>query len=120
MLLQQDFGFAPKILIVEDDPVTSDLISTSLQHDGITAVVCDSVTSSEAKLDEGFDIAILDLELPDGTGFDVLARIQARPSLNLTSTIFLTGSDGHKDVLKAFKAGADDYVLKPFNWLGGV
>lgn len=117
MLLKQDFGFSPKILIVEDDPVTSELIATSLQHDGITAVVCDSVTSIEAKLDEGFDIAILDLELPDGTGFDILARMQARPSLNLTSTIFLTGSDDPKDVLKAFEAGADDYVLKPFNLL---
>ncbi len=60
------------------------------------------------------DLIVLDLRLPDMTGFDILARIRRDPNFSNTPVIFVTGQNELNSKLKAFELGADDYLEKPF------
>jgi sigma-B regulation protein RsbU (phosphoserine phosphatase) len=104
-----------RVLLVEDDPVTARVITRTLQH--VAAPVFDIVheaTLVEAvtRLREGdrFDVAILDLNLPDSFGIDTLARLQAaEPSLPI---VVMTG-DGDPTIAElALEVGAQDYLVK--------
>lgn len=57
-----------------------------------------------------FDLAILDMQLPDGTGFEVREKLRCTE----TAVIFLTVIDDEGDIIRAFEDGADDYITKPF------
>lgn len=59
---------------------------------------------------EHIDLAILDMQLPDGTGFDARAEITSGD----TAIIFLTVVDDEGNIVRAFESGADDYITKPF------
>lgn len=69
--------------------------------------VADAIDCLENKK---IDLAILDMQLPDGTGFDVSERLKGKG----VATIFLTVVDDEENIVKAFERGADDYVIKPF------
>ena len=61
---------------------------------------------------QDYDLIVLDVNLPDGNGFDLCEKIKEhRPD---TAVIFLTANDMESDMLKGFELGADDYVTKPF------
>lgn len=100
-----------QILIVEDDKMIMSGLVYALEQEGYAVTYCENVHSAKnAILQHKFDLAILDMHLPDGTGFDV-GNMLAGTS---TSVIFLTVVDDEPSIVKAFDGGAADYITKPF------
>ena len=97
------------VLVVEDDKMIASGLVYALQQEGYTVFHCENVRNAlQAIKNQKFDLAILDMQLPDGTGFDV------REKLFNTAVIFLTVVDDEASIVRAFEGGADDYVTKPF------
>lgn len=104
----------PRILIVDDEPNIRDLLSTSLRFAGfaIRAVGSGSAAIS-AVLEEEPDLMILDVMLPDMSGFSVTKRL--RESGFTSPILFLTAKDDTQDKVTGLTVGGDDYVTKPFS-----
>lgn len=99
-----------KILIIEDDPIIASGLVYALEQDGYIVTHCKSFSETRAVINNDFNLAILDMQLPDGTGFDVRELLKSTP----TSIIFLTVIDDEGNIVRAFEGGADDYITKPF------
>ena len=100
-----------KVLLVEDDTIIASGLSYALEQEGYFVTHCKTVMQAVVALSAAvFDIAILDMQLPDGTGFDVRSKINNET----TAVIFLTVVDDEGNIVRAFEGGADDYVTKPF------
>lgn len=105
-----------RILIVEDEPHSSDFYQAVLKRAGY--VVAGAANSGEAlKLYKSFrpDLILLDLKLyeDERTGFDVLADIRERQKDNEVQIVILTGQPGEESLLRGYRLGADNYLLKP-------
>lgn len=105
---------ATRLLLVEDDPNLGYLLREYLQMNSfkvtLTTSVADALKAVEARL---FDLAVLDVMLPDGNGFDLAKKIQSdHPKLPF---LFLTARSLKVDVLKGFALGAVDYLKKPID-----
>ena len=103
-----------RILVVEDDLALSAGLCFELDSSGYLTVPAYTCKKAMQLLDgEPFDLALLDVNLPDGNGFDLCRAVkERRPELPV---IFLTANDLESDVLQGFDLGAEDYVTKPFN-----
>lgn len=102
-----------RILIIEDDVALSDGIVYALKGDNISFVQAyDLKTAKEQIKCNSFDLIILDINLPDGSGLELLAEI--RKILDLP-VIVLTANDMETDIVTGFELGADDYITKPFS-----
>ena len=103
-----------KILVLEDDLALSAGLCFELDSAGYLTVAAYNCQKARQLLSgERFDLALLDVNLPDGNGFDLCREFKARqPELPV---IFLTANDLEADVLRGFDMGAEDYVTKPFN-----
>ena len=99
-----------KILIVEDDKTLNDGIAMTLGN--YEVVQAYSLAQAEKVLDDSFDLAVLDINLPDGSGLDLCRKIKEKCS---TSVIFLTANDMEIDVVAGLESGASDYITKPFS-----
>jgi len=101
------------ILVVEDDENLSKVLSLILQDEGYSVTLCAKIVDAEKKLtSEFFDLVVLDIELPDGNGFDLFVDIIAPKS---TPVVFLSSRSTESDRILGLKLGADDYVTKPFS-----
>jgi two-component system, cell cycle response regulator CtrA len=103
-----------RILLVEDDPTTSKSIEMMLTHANLN-VYCTDMGEDGVDLAKlyDYDLILLDLNLPDMSGHDVLRQVrQARVE---TPILILSGSDDTESKLKGFGFGADDYLTKPFH-----
>lgn len=99
------------ILLVEDDAIIASGLSYALEQEGYAVTHCDTITAAKkAAENREYDLALLDMQLPDGTGFDISGHLKTVG----TSVIFLTIVDDEGNIVKAFEGGADDYVTKPF------
>ena len=106
---------ANTILIVEDDPIISSGLTYAFEQAGYRVTHAKDISSakkSAKSATETFDLAILDISLPDGTGFDS-DLVNSLKSAG-TSLIFLTAIDEEGHIIRAFEIGAEDYVTKPF------
>ena len=102
-----------RILVVEDDESLGRAIVDNLAFDGFDACVAvDAVSALRLAVDYHPDLVILDVALPDGSGFDLFAPISRRGQ---NPVIFLTARSQKVDKLKGLALGADDYVTKPFD-----
>jgi two-component system catabolic regulation response regulator CreB len=101
-----------KILVVEDEPAIAESIAYSLRRDGYLTTVASTCAAAEREL-AAADLIILDLMLPDGSGFDLIG--QARKSPSPPAIIVLSSRDDEADRVAALETGADDYVTKPFS-----
>ena len=102
-----------KILVVEDDRLLNNTLCYNLSAAGyeVDAALTKSVAERFCRKQE-YDLIVLDINLPDGNGFDFCRDIkESRPD---TAVIFLTANDMESDMLKGYELGADDYVTKPF------
>ena len=102
-----------RLLVVEDDRLLNNTLCYNLSAAGYTV---DAAMSKSAAVNfceaQDYDLIVLDVNLPDGNGFDFCAEIkERRPD---TAVIFLTANDMESDQLRGFELGADDYVTKPF------
>ena len=103
-----------RILVVEDDLTLSAGVCFELDCNGYLSVAAyNCKKATQLMQNDHFDLAILDVNLPDGNGFDLCRAFKdAWPELPV---IFLTANDLETDVLHGFDMGAEDYVTKPFN-----
>ncbi|MBR3539486.1 MAG: response regulator transcription factor [Eubacterium sp.] len=101
-----------KLLLVEDSPMLIRGLQYTLEQAGYEVVVCMSKHMADDRLARmQFDVAILDVNLPDGSGFDLCKQLKEETDIPV---IFLTARDEENDVVQGFELGADDYILKPF------
>ncbi len=102
-----------RILVVEDDLALSTGLCFELDAAGYATQAAYNVRKAEYLVaQEAFDLVILDVNLPDGNGFDLCRRIKEQhPQMPV---IFLTANDLEEDVLGGFDLGAEDYITKPF------
>jgi DNA-binding response OmpR family regulator len=101
------------ILLVDDDMMIASGLRYALEQEGYSVTCCGSVAAAWAALARAtFDLAILDLGLPDGTGFDVCRTLQEKN--DAVAVIFLTATDDEANTVRGFDLGADDYIAKPF------
>lgn len=101
-----------KLLLVEDDRAIAAGLFYSLTQEGYEVTVCHSCEKArEAVAAVSFAICLLDVTLPDGSGYDLCSLIKARGN---TPVIFLTACDDEGNVVMGLDMGADDYITKPF------
>jgi len=102
-----------KILLLEDDLILNEIIEEFLISLGYK-VVCayDGMMASEVIYDEHFELMILDVNVPNITGFEFLKNL--RENNITTPAIFITSLNSVEDIEEGFKSGADDYLKKPF------
>lgn len=101
------------VFVVEDDEIILDSLRYSLVQAGYAVTAAGSVAEALAFLERGtaLDLCLLDIRLPDGSGFQVCDAIRARSSLPI---LFLTACDDEVNTVRALETGGDDYVAKPF------
>jgi DNA-binding response OmpR family regulator len=102
-----------KILIVDDDPDLLALVAFALTQNGYVVVRATNVQSALQQFAaEAPDLAILDINLPDGSGFGICETIRAQSRIPV---MMLTARGEEEDLVKALELGADDYLTKPFS-----
>lgn len=100
------------VFLLEDDEAIGIGLKCSLENEGYTVTIATSVKSAfEIINKEKFALYILDLTLPDGSGYDVCKKIK---SISDFPVIFLTAYDDEVNVVMGLELGADDYISKPF------
>jgi len=105
-----------QILVVEDQAATADLIVEVLRSEGFEAHVADSLAKARGRIKKAPpELVILDRNLPDGDGVDLLAEIRNDSKLAALPVIVLTAKKDVADKVAGLRQGADDYVAKPFN-----
>lgn len=102
-----------KLLVVEDDPIIQEGLRIALAHEECEIIAADSVQEAVncLALHSDLDLCILDIMLPDGTGYDVCAQIRRQSDMPI---IFLTACDDEVHTVLALEQGGDDYIAKPF------
>lgn len=102
------------ILLVDDEPLITDSLTYSLQREGFDVeAVADGLSAIEAAERLNPDLIVLDLMLPDISGFEVCRRLRATTS---TPVIMLTARGEEIDRVLGLEVGADDYLAKPFSF----
>ena len=102
------------ILLLEDDAALGQGIRFALENDGIHVELCTALSQAQSILPgKDFDLLILDVNLPDGSGLDLLQGVRRRHSS--VPVILLTANDLETDIVLGLECGADDYITKPFS-----
>ena len=102
-----------QILLLEDDVALGNGIRLALQNDTQQITLCRTLAAGRAAWEErSFDLLILDVNLPDGSGLDLLRQIRQACE---TPVILLTANDMEMDIVTGLESGADDYITKPFS-----
>lgn len=103
-----------QILIVEDDTLLSKTLTYNLTSSGYTVTSALNTKAAAEKLKTiEYDLVLLDINLPDGNGYDLCRLIQ--PDTSKTVVIFLTANDQESDQIRGYEVGAIDYITKPFS-----
>jgi DNA-binding response OmpR family regulator len=106
-----------KILVLDDEPVNVELLKLVLTDSGYTNV--QAITDSRIALDlcRSFepDLVLLDLMMPHVDGFAILEALGSKPPWGSLPVMVLTADENEETRVRALNAGADDFILKPFN-----
>ncbi len=101
-----------RILLVEDDKTIAMGLEYSLQQENYDVTICNDVATAKKLIAESnFQLALLDISLPDGNGFELCRLLKEREDIPV---IFLTARDDEGSVVMGLDIGADDYITKPF------
>lgn len=98
-----------KVGLIEDDRLLNESLALLLEKEGYQIYKGYSVADGLKLLNNGLDLLILDVTLPDGLGFSIIERAKAVP------VIFLTARDEETDMIRAYERGCEDYIVKPFS-----
>jgi len=102
-----------RVLLVEDDRSLADIVVAGMREQHLAVVVATSVQEGRERSELGdYDVIVLDVMLPDGSGFDLCAWLRERGVA--TPILMLTARDAIDDRVLGLEAGADDYLTKPF------
>ena len=103
-----------RILIVDDDPDSLDIVRTFLESKGYKVSTAQDGKAGLAKLDEVRPaLVLLDVMMPGMDGWEVARVIKNHPELGDTRVVMLTARSGFSDKQEGLRAGADDYIVKP-------
>lgn len=101
-----------RILMVEDDLSLISGLTFAIRKQGYEIEVARTSLEMDALWDDGkYDLVILDVSLPDGSGFDICRKIR---QISKIPIMFLTAADEETDIIMGLDIGADDYITKPF------
>jgi DNA-binding response OmpR family regulator len=104
-----------RILVIEDDPRMVDLLRTGLWEQGHTIATATTAADGEQLVDQSdFDAIVLDIGLPDRSGYTIAERLRERPKR--PAIVMLTALNQEDNVVYGLDAGADDYLTKPFSF----
>jgi DNA-binding response OmpR family regulator len=113
--LPDTFLVSLKVLVVEDDKELAEFVRTGLEDEGFNVTLTFDGGSGLRQAEmHAYDIIILDVMLPRMDGFEVTKRLRLQKVR--TPILLLTGRDASEDVVKGLDAGADDYLIKPFDF----
>ena len=102
-----------RLLVVEDEQKTGDYLKQGLTEAGFqVSLVRNGLDGHHLAMTEVFDVIILDVMLPDVSGWRILQSL--REASNQTPVLFLSARDSVDDRVKGLELGADDYLIKPF------
>lgn len=101
------------ILVIEDDPIARRILVSNLSKMGHGTLEAESWAQAEPLLEEQIDLILLDLNLPDATGLDIMVRIEMFDHLVDVPVVVITASHDDSDILNMFQAGIVDYLFKP-------
>lgn len=102
-----------QLLLLEDDPSLGNGIRLALQSDRLEVIICRTLAEARSQLSQAdYQLLILDVNLPDGSGLDLLAEVRRTGE---TPVILLTANDLETDIVAGLESGADDYITKPFS-----
>ena len=102
-----------KILLLEDDITLGSGIRLALQSPSVQITLCRTLSQAHyAVAENSYDLLILDVNLPDGSGLQLLAQVRKTSHVPV---ILLTANDLEMDVVTGLESGADDYITKPFS-----
>jgi len=105
-----------RILVADDDRVTSRFVRSLLEGEGYEVLVADDGEHAiELALEHRPDLIVSDLIMPYRDGFEVLRAMRAEGRLSQIPVVILSMKDREEDIVRGLEAGADDYVVKPFN-----
>ena len=112
-MIKSLYNASMKILLLEDDPILSEIIEEFLVEHGLhVKLFYDGKEALNAIFEDKFDILVLDINVPNLSGFELLKTLK---EANIaTPVIFITSLDQISDVKKGFALGAEDYLKKPF------
>lgn len=103
----------PRVLLIEDDASLGSTLAERLERDGVTVTWARTVKAARAQLQAGpWDLAILDVGLPDGSGFGLAREMRGATT---TPIMFMTALNSAENRLEGFEIGADEYLPKPFH-----
>jgi len=109
--------FKPTIMIVDDQPVNIQVLGKRLEmEDYTTMVAMNGKTALEMVNERKPDLILLDIMMPEMSGFEVCERLKRNPETQTIPIIFITAKTDPEDIVKGFTLGAVDYVSKPFNF----
>lgn len=104
-----------RILIVEDDPELVGILARGFGDEGLDVeCACTFADGRQRALHDSFDVVLLDIMLPDGSGFDLCRQVRERGIT--TPILILTARDSVSDRVVGLESGADDYLTKPFDF----
>lgn len=109
-------GSKPRILVVEDDEQIAYLLQFMLERDGFEVRTAGDGRAAMARAAETPlpDIVLLDVMLPFHSGFELIRMLRGQPGFERVPIVMLTAKSGESDIVRALEAGANDYILKPF------
>ena len=102
-----------QIFLLEDDNSLQKGIELKLSKEGHQVVCASTVASARREIQKEFDMAILDMNLPDGSGMDICRELRKQPVI--PHILILTSNDAETDIVMGYEMGADDYMTKPFS-----
>src|ERR1700759_912736 len=113
---------AARILLVEDDPVGRAFLADNLLADGYEPLVAETARDALRLLEyKQPDLAVVDLNLPDGSGLELIRIVRAADGVATRldpalPVVIVSGRTGELDRMRGFERGADDFVAKPFSY----
>lgn len=106
-----------RILVTDDDPIMREFASVYLATDTASVETADCGETGLLRLAEGeYDIALVDLDMPGISGFEMIERIRADARLATLPIVVVTSNEDIASVDRAYQAGATSFVTKPVNW----
>ncbi|WP_296947562.1 diguanylate cyclase [uncultured Massilia sp.] len=104
-----------KVLVADDDPVNRQVLAELLKPEYTVLLAKNGEQALERAARHAPDLVLLDVMMPDLSGYEVLRRLRADPHTERISVIFISGLDRPEDEANGLKMGASDYIAKPFN-----